>query len=230
MKKKAEIIIYGMVQKAGYKDFIEEIAFNLDINGNVKNLDNGTVRIVCEGEDIDIKKLIEKINIKQYPIRVDQIDVEYMEIMGDGEFKIFEIIREENLTLAVYDRMDSVARYVREMNQNLGGKVDHLGDKIDNLGGKVDHLGDKIDNLGGKVDHLGISLGDKIDNLGDKIDTFRNETNDNFARMDSKYELISKGMFAIVDKIEDRNKAFETRMEKTEKNIERLLEILEKKK
>jgi hypothetical protein len=44
--------------------------------------------------------------------------------------------------------------------------------------------------------------------------------------MDIKYDEISKGMFAIVDIIEKRNQIFEKRLEKTEKNIEKLLEIL----
>jgi acylphosphatase len=43
MEKRAEIIISGRVQKTGFRDFVDEIAFNLDLNGYVKNLDNGTV-------------------------------------------------------------------------------------------------------------------------------------------------------------------------------------------
>ncbi len=45
-----------------------------------------------------------------------------------------------------------------------------------------------------------------------------------------RYDLISKGMLAIVEIIEERNKTFESRMEKTEKNIESLLKILADKK
>lgn len=75
----------------------------------------------------------------------------------------------------------------------------------------------------------------------------RNETNQNFVHVDDKYRLISEGMFAVVNELketnktfghsiekiaidnEERNKSFEDRIEKTEKNIERLLQILEKK-
>ena len=38
--------------------------------------------------------------------------------------------------------------------------------------------------------------------------------------------MMIKGMFAIVDIIEKRNQTFEKRLENTEKNIEKLLEIL----
>lgn len=126
---RAEILVHGQVQRAGYKDFIDEVAFNLNINGNVRNLEDGTVQIICEGEEDKIKELLEKININQYPIRVKRIDVEYKTITG--EFDTFEIIREEDLTKATYERMDSAARYMREMNLNLGNKIDAGFNKMD---------------------------------------------------------------------------------------------------
>ena len=137
---RAEIIIHGRVQKVGYKDLVDEIAFNLNINGNVKNLDDGTVQIICEGKKDDIKELTKKIDVRHYPIRIEKIDVEYAS--PTGEFKMFEIIREEGLTKATYEIIDSAARYMREMNSNLGNKIDSgfnsLGNKIDNGFGKMD--------------------------------------------------------------------------------------------
>jgi len=169
MDKHAEIIVYGRVQKAGFRDFIDEIAFHLNLNGYVKNLNDGTVQIICEGEEDSIKELLEKINISQYPIRVENIDVIYKK--PTGEYRTFEVIREEDLTTATYERMDAAVRYIREMNSDISQKIDGLGD---NLGDKIDGLGD---NLGDKIDGLGDNLGDKIDglgdNLGDKIDQNR---------------------------------------------------------
>ena len=122
MKKRAEIIISGRVQKAGFRDFVDEIAFNLNLNGYVKNLDNGTVQIISEGEVNGIKELLEKININQYPIRVENIDVVYKK--PTGEYRTFEIISKEDLTTATYERMDAAVRYMREMNSNLSQKID----------------------------------------------------------------------------------------------------------
>lgn len=154
MDKHAEIIIHGRVQKAGFRDFIDEMAFNLALNGYVKNHDDGTVHVICEGEETKIKDFLEKININQYPIRVEKIDIKYKS--PTHKFKTFEIIRDEDLTTATYDRMDAAARYMREMNTNLSQKIEGLGDslgnKIDGLGNKIDGLGDKIDGLGNKID------------------------------------------------------------------------------
>ena len=133
MDKHAEIIIQGRVQKAGFRDFIDEMAFNLALNGYVKNLDDGTVHVICEGEETKIKEFVEKININQYPIRVEKINIIYKS--PTHKFKTFEIIRDEDLTTATYDRMDAAARYMREMNTNFSQKIDGLGDT---LGQKID--------------------------------------------------------------------------------------------
>jgi acylphosphatase len=146
MDKQAVILIHGRVQKAGFRDFIDEVAFNLALNGNVKNLDDGTVRVICEGEETNIKELVEKINIKQYPISVEKIDATYKS--PTREFKTFEIIRDEDIATATYDRMDAAARYMREMNTNLSQKIDGLGDKIDlnreEIAGEIHSLRDDL--------------------------------------------------------------------------------------
>jgi acylphosphatase len=117
MEKRAEIIVYGRVQKAGFRDFIDEIAFNLNLNGYVKNLDDGTVQIISEGEEDGIKELLKKINITQYPIRVENIDVVYKK--PTGEYRTFDVIREEDLATVTFERMGAAVRYMREMDSNL---------------------------------------------------------------------------------------------------------------
>ena len=93
------------------------ISFDLNLNGNVKNLDDGTVQIICEGEEDIIKELLKKINIIQYPIRVENIDLIYKK--STGEYKTFDIIREEDLTIATYERLDTFVRYIREFNSKV---------------------------------------------------------------------------------------------------------------
>ena len=130
MEKRAEVVIHGRVQKAGFRDLIDEAAFNLNLNGHVKNDRDGTVRVTCEGREESIREFLEEINIQQYPIRVEKIDVEYLE--PTHEFKTFEIIREEDMTAATFERMDMAARYMREMNTNLSQKIDGLGERLEN--------------------------------------------------------------------------------------------------
>lgn len=86
---------------------------------------DGTVEIICKGEKSKIEEFIEKIRIKEYPIRVDELKASYSE--ATGEFADFEIIRDEDLASATYERMDMAARYMKEMNANIGNKIDDAG-------------------------------------------------------------------------------------------------------
>lgn len=68
------------------------------------------------------------------------------------------------------------------------------------------------------------------------LNLFRKDTNSNFEKMNLKYDVISKGMFAIVKEMKETNKLFKEKMEKLEKkneivdtHIEKLLDILAKK-
>lgn len=73
-------------------------------------------------------------------------------------------------------------------------------------------------------------IGTKIVAGQDKLRIETNENfgkmNDNFTKMDVKYDKISNAMFATVGAIEKRNQILEKRMDNTDKNIEKLLEIL----
>jgi acylphosphatase len=219
MKKRAEIIISGRVQKAGFRDFIDEIAFDLNLDGYVKNLDDGTVEIVCEGEEGPIRDFLEKINIIQYPIRVENIDVVYKD--PTWEYKTFEVIREEDLTLATYERMDAAVRYMRQMNSDLGQKIDGLGE---NLSCKIDGLGE---NLSQKIDGLGENLGQKIDGLGVKIDQNRaeiREMNSNLGqKIDGLGEKIDQNRVETTSEIRLSRDDFRSHLDERISNIEREL-------
>lgn len=173
---RARLIVKGRAQKAGYRDFVDEIAYNLNLKGYAKNLSDRTVEIVCEGRKEDIVKFADKIKIKEYPIRVDEVDVTYSE--ATGEFKDFDIIREEDITEATYERMDTAARYMRELGKDLGEKIETTGDKIE-------------------------KVGTKVEGVGEKVEVMRKDTNRNFDAMARRYDLISKGLTQAIKMMKD---------------------------
>ncbi len=60
---------------------------------------------------------------------------------------------------------------MKEMNANLGGRIDRLGDRVDALGVRIDgvntSLSARIDALGVKIDDVNTSLSGRLDNLID---------------------------------------------------------------
>lgn len=110
---KAEIIVTGIVQKVGYRDFVQEIARKIGLKGYVMNLKDGSVKIVCEGEKENIEKFMTEINIKK-----DFINVEKVELVrttpSTGEFEYFEI-KYGSLEEELSERMVTAIKYAGAM-------------------------------------------------------------------------------------------------------------------
>ncbi len=87
---RATILVDGYIQRVGYRYKTAYIARKHKLNGYVKNLDDGRVEIIVEGDEEVIGKFIKDINIKDPPIYVENIDVNYQE--ATNEFNKFSII------------------------------------------------------------------------------------------------------------------------------------------
>ncbi|MGB9677601.1 MAG: acylphosphatase [Candidatus Ratteibacteria bacterium] len=87
--KRYHIYVKGIVQGVGFRWYARRIGNLVGVSGWVKNLPNGSVEIVVEGENEKIETFIEELkngylgkNIKE----IEKFEEEYK-----GEFKNFEI-------------------------------------------------------------------------------------------------------------------------------------------
>jgi acylphosphatase/gas vesicle protein len=82
--------VSGKVQKSGYRARVVTIAQNLRLKGYVQNLEDGRVKVVAEGESIDLEILLRALDIKNTLIHVVDIKKEYSSSTGDfeGFFKV----------------------------------------------------------------------------------------------------------------------------------------------
>jgi acylphosphatase len=89
MKVRAHVLISGRVQGVFFRSETKYEAQKLGVKGWVRNLPDGTVEAVFEGEQENVKELIKFC--KQGPLgaRVTGIDVVWENYTG--EFKDFEI-------------------------------------------------------------------------------------------------------------------------------------------
>ena len=91
MKKAAKFIIQGTVQGVFFRQFIKEKAELLGLTGFTRNLTDGNVEILTEGEGDKIEtfgKLI-KEGTEHSSIR----NLQFEERKWTGEFKDFKILR-----------------------------------------------------------------------------------------------------------------------------------------
>lgn len=87
--KRVRAIITGLVQGAGYRDYILEKAKMLDLTGYVQNLDDGSVEAIFEGYEDDIDEMLDYCKTGTRKSKVE--DIEVLEEEYTGEFEDFEI-------------------------------------------------------------------------------------------------------------------------------------------
>jgi len=82
-KAKALVFIDGRVQGVFYRSFTRELAYNLGLNGWVRNLRDGRVEALFEGDKKLIERAIKECYIGPPGARVSNIDVKWEEYKGD---------------------------------------------------------------------------------------------------------------------------------------------------
>ena len=90
MRKEIECIIKGEVQVVMYRDFAKRKAKYLGLAGTVKNLKDGSVRVVVQGDKDKLNKFLEFLKIGPIFAKVAFIDTKWRKIKE--VFEDFKII------------------------------------------------------------------------------------------------------------------------------------------
>ncbi|MFC2175006.1 acylphosphatase [archaeon] len=75
--KRVRIIISGRVQGVFYRAAVCDAAKNFDVTGFVKNLPDGTVEVVAEGEESELKRFAGACKINDGPRQAQAVGIEY---------------------------------------------------------------------------------------------------------------------------------------------------------
>jgi acylphosphatase len=79
MKKHLHLIIKGRVQGVFYRQSTRKKALDLELTGYVKNLPNGNVEVVAEGEEIKLQQLLEWCKRGPQYSEVEKIEEQWSE-------------------------------------------------------------------------------------------------------------------------------------------------------
>ena len=80
--KEIECIITGRVQLVMFRDFIERKARGLGVAGEVKNLSDGSVSVVAQGEKGDLETLLGLIKKGPLLAKVGSVSVKWRDPLG----------------------------------------------------------------------------------------------------------------------------------------------------
>lgn len=89
MLKRVKIKVFGDVQGVFFRYSAKEKARQWGLKGWVKNVENGTVEIVAEGKEENLKKFIDWCYVGPPLARVEKTEIEWGE--ASGEFNNFII-------------------------------------------------------------------------------------------------------------------------------------------
>jgi acylphosphatase len=131
---RAKFIVSGRVQGATYRDKVEELVFRnfrKRITGEIRNLKDGTVRIICEGEKTAVERFHKAIRIDRWPIVVEDIHLEYS--MPSGRFKGFKVIGRKATNEDILERLDLGMAYMSDMK----GGIDLTTNSIKTMNGDM---------------------------------------------------------------------------------------------
>ena len=89
MNKRLECKIFGRVRFVLFRDFVCRNARKMKLVGVVKNIDDGSVYIVAEGEEIKLQNFLEIISKGSMLSKVSKIENEWKEAVNNfSDFSI----------------------------------------------------------------------------------------------------------------------------------------------
>jgi len=219
MMKRAEIRIRGNVQMAGFRTFIKNVADSLNVTGFAENEGDGSVKVVCEGEEEGIKRLIDSVKEKSPSfVSIEGLDVAYEEYKG--EFSGFErrgadVPGEEGAgaggsemvaLMRSFDKkgevmigiLNSTNETMGSMNETLKsvkGDTSQMLGKQDEMLGKQDMMLEKQDMMLDKQDETIGAIGE----VSEKIDEGKEEIVTEIGSLREDLRSYMENKFAIIE-------------------------------
>ena len=86
--KSISLIVSGKVQGVFFRDSTRRKAIELGLKGYVKNLQDDSVEVVAQGNEEEIKELIEFIKNNPGYSKVIEVKINYKELENFKEFEI----------------------------------------------------------------------------------------------------------------------------------------------
>lgn len=78
---------FGRVTGVGFRYRAQQIALELSLTGLVRNLSEGVVEVQVQGEDFLVEQFVMRLEKQQW-IRIDQIEVENLQVIKEKTFQI----------------------------------------------------------------------------------------------------------------------------------------------
>ncbi|MFA5362226.1 MAG: acylphosphatase [Candidatus Omnitrophota bacterium] len=89
MKKRIHVFFSGTVQGVGFRFTTEDIGRDIELSGWIKNLKDGRVEIVAEGDEEILKQFLNEIH-ERFSRYITDTNIQWED--STNEFESFEIV------------------------------------------------------------------------------------------------------------------------------------------
>jgi acylphosphatase len=86
--RRAVAVVSGHVQGVGYRYFVRGLAFDAGLAGSARNLPDGRVEVVLEGDDASLGTAIAALSGPEAPGSVSRVDVRHEPAQGSTGFTV----------------------------------------------------------------------------------------------------------------------------------------------
>jgi len=86
--KRVRVVVSGDVQGVGFRWYCREQAVRREVAGSVRNLPDGRVEANFEGDSASVDAMVDWCRQGPRWARVDRVEVEEQQPVGDVEFRI----------------------------------------------------------------------------------------------------------------------------------------------
>ena len=83
-KARLSATVYGYVQGVNFRYFVLRLARSLDLKGYVRNLPDGSVEVVAEGERDRLERLAEQLKVGPRAARVRGVEGQWSDYSGSS--------------------------------------------------------------------------------------------------------------------------------------------------
>jgi acylphosphatase len=87
--KAVRLTIGGMVQGVGFRWFVRRVADDYGVKGYVRNLYDGSVEAVAEGDSSAVHGFLEEVRVGPSSAHITAVNIEWLEY--EGKYKNFDI-------------------------------------------------------------------------------------------------------------------------------------------
>lgn len=88
-RRRVEIVISGVVQGVGFRYFVYRVAHEVGVVGWVRNLPDGRVQIVAEGDAVQLEALVEEMKVGPRHASIQDVALRWSE--AEGKLTTFSI-------------------------------------------------------------------------------------------------------------------------------------------